>query len=109
MTIDFLKEIIFASDVPAESRMISYKEKQGNLRKIAPRIYTTNMIDSPESIVRRNLIDILAWRLPGCVLSHRSAFLLRPTELGNLFITYKFTKRITDIPGITLGRSLTCS
>ncbi|MBQ1209775.1 MAG: cell filamentation protein Fic, partial [Bacteroidales bacterium] len=103
MAIDFLKEIIFASDVPVESRMISYKEKQGNLRKIAPRIYTTNMIDSPESIVKRNLIDILAWRLPGCVLSHRSAFLLRPTELGNLFITYKFTKRITDIPGITLN------
>ena len=103
MAIDFLKEIIFASDDAVDSRMISYKEKKGTLRKIAPRIYTTNMIDSPESIVKRNLIEILAWRLPGCVLSHKSAFLLRPTELGNLFITYKFTKKITDLPGVTLN------
>ena len=99
MAIDFLKEIIFASDDAVDSRMISYKEKKGALRKIAPRIYTTNMIDSPESIVKRNLIEILAWRLPGCVLSHKSAFLLRPTELGNLFITYRFTKKIADLPG----------
>lgn len=103
MAIDFLKEIIFASDNAVDSRMISYKEKKGILRKIAPRIYTTNTIDSPESIVKRNLIEIVAWRLPGCVLSHKSAYLLRPTEFGNLFITYRFTKKITDLPGITLN------
>ena len=103
MAIDFFKEIIFASDDAVDSRMISYKEKKGTLRKIAPRIYTTNMIDSPESIVKRNLIEIVAWRLPGCVLSHKSAYLLRPTEFGNLFITYRFTKKITYLPGITLN------
>jgi len=103
MAIDFFKEIIFASDDAVDSRMISYKEKKGTLRKIAPRIYTTNMIDSPESIVKRNLIEIVAWRLPGCVLSHKSAYLLRPTEFGNLFITYRFTKKITDLPGVTLN------
>ena len=48
-------------------------------------------------------IEIVAWRLPGCVLSHKSAYLLRPTEFGNLFITYRFTKKITDLPGITLN------
>ena len=73
MAIDFLKEIIFASDDAVDSRKISYKEKKGTLRKIAPRIYTTNTIDSPESIVKRNLIEKLSWRLPGCVLRHNSS------------------------------------
>ena len=36
-------------------------------------------------------------------MSHKSAYLLRPTEFGNLFITYRFTKKITDLPGITLN------
>ena len=35
MAIDFFKEIIFASDDAVDSRMISYKEKKGTLRKIA--------------------------------------------------------------------------
>ena len=103
MAIDFMKEIIFGSDNKAESKMIAYKEKKGIVRKIAPRLYTTNLLDSPESIVRRNLIPILGWRLPGCVISHKSASLLKPTNNGNLYVTYKFSKRIDDLPGLILN------
>ena len=103
MAINFLNEIIFASDKPSEAKMIAYKESKGVLRKIAPRLYTTNMVDSPENIVKRNLISILGWRFPGCIISHRSASSLRPTPNGNLFLTYKFTRRITDFPGLTLN------
>lgn len=99
---DIRKEIIFASDNAAESKLISRAEKAGKLRKLSNRLYTSNMIDSPESIVRRNLIDILGWRLPGAIISHRSGATLRPTEQGNLYLTYTFTKRIT-LPGITLN------
>ena len=55
--VDAQKEIIFGSSDPNVSRMLSKKEKDGVLRKVAPRIYTTNLIDSLENIVRRNLID----------------------------------------------------
>ena len=103
MAIDFFKEIIFASDDSAESKRISYKLAKGTLRKIAPRIYTTNLLDSPENIIKRNLIPILGWRFPGCVISHKSASMLRPTPSGNLYITYKFTRRIDDIPGLILN------
>lgn len=103
MEIDFLKEIIFASDKTTESKMIARKEANGTIRKIAPKIYSTNLLDSPESIIKRNLIQVLGWRLPGCVISHRSASSLRPTENGNLFITYKFNRRIDNIPGIVLN------
>ena len=103
MAIDFLKEIIFASDNAAESKMIAHKEAKGTIRKIAPRIYTSNLMDAPESIIRRNLILILGWRLPGCVISHKSASSLRPTENGNLFVTYRFNRRIDDLPGLILN------
>ncbi|MCF0179512.1 MAG: Fic family protein [Bacteroidales bacterium] len=97
------KEIIFGSDDANEARLISKAEKAGKLRKLASRLYTTNMLDAPENIVRRNLFDILSWRLPGAILSHRSGATLRPTEKGNLYLSYTFTKRIDNIPGIILN------
>lgn len=103
MAIDFLKEIIFASDNAAESKMIAHKESKGTIRKIAPRVYTTNLMDAPENIIRRNLIPILGWRLPGCIISHKSASSLRPTRSGNLYVTYKFNRRIDDLPGLILN------
>lgn len=99
---DLRKEIIFAADDSTDAMAISRAEKIGKIRKLATRIYTTNMLDSPENIVRRNLIDIIAWRLPGAVLSHRSGATLRPTEKGNIYLTYTFTKRI-ELPGVTLN------
>lgn len=100
--IDIQKEIIFGSSDPNVSRMISKKEKDGVLRKIAPRIYTTNLIDSPENIVRRNLIDILVYRYPDTLISHRSAKEMRPTATGDFFLTSSTNRKVTDLPGITL-------
>jgi len=97
------KEILFSSSDSKVSRKISLAEKAGKLKKIAPRIYTSNMLDSVESIVKRNLIDILAWRYPNAVISHRSAHELRPTDDGEFFLTYNFRKKISDLPGITIN------
>lgn len=44
--IDFSKEIIFSSSESTVSRRISQLEKEGKLKKIAPRILTTNIIVS---------------------------------------------------------------
>lgn len=103
VNIDLTKEIVFSSSDAVVSRRISQLEKSGTLKKIAPRLYTTNFYDSEESIVKRNLIDILAWRFPGAVISHRSANELRPTDTGDFFITSTFNRKITDIPGIRLN------
>ena len=100
---DLRKEIIFGSADAGDARLITKAEKAGKLRKIANKLYTTNMIDAPQNIVRRNLFDILAWRLPGAVLSHRSGATLRPTGHGNLYLTSTFAKRIDNIPGIILN------
>ncbi|GHU83143.1 hypothetical protein FACS189415_4880 [Bacteroidia bacterium] len=101
--IDFKQEIIFASSDKSISNQISKAEKDGKIRKIAPRIYTTNLRDSIEYIIKRHFFDILKWRFPEAVISHRSASELRPTETGNFFITSNYTKKITDLKGITLN------
>lgn len=100
---DLHKELILATDDATESKMLSRLVVKGRVRRIASKVYTTNLIDSPESIIRRNLLELLAWRLPGCVISHRSAQSMRPTESGNLYITYSFTKRIDTYPGLILN------
>jgi hypothetical protein len=102
-TIDFRQEIIFSSSDKSISYQIAKAEKEGKLRKIAPRIYTTNLRDSEEYIIKRHFFDILKWRFPGAVISHRSASELRPTETGNFFLTSSYTKKIVDLKGITLN------
>ena len=101
--VDTQKEIIFGSSDPNISRVLSKKEKDGELRKVAPRIYTTNLVDSLENIVRRNLIDILVYRYPDAIISHRSAKEMRPTATGDFFLTNSTTRRVTDLPGIILN------
>jgi hypothetical protein len=100
---DFNQEIIFASSDKSISYMITKAGKEGTIRKIAPRIYTTNLRDSAEYIIKRHFFDILKWRFPDAVISHRSASELRPTETGNFFITSNYSKKITDLKGITLN------
>jgi len=100
---DFNKEIIFSSSEPNYSRKLSQAEADGKLRKIAPRIYTSNLLDAPENIVRRNFFEILAWRFPEAVISHRSAIELRPTDEGHFFMTSSYNRRITDLPGVTIN------
>ncbi len=96
-----LQEVIFSSSDPSLSKQISKLEKAGKLKKIAPRIYTPNFTDSPETVIRRNLFAILGKLYPGAILSHRSALEFQPTTAGFIFLTYTYTKKIR-LPGITL-------
>lgn len=96
-----LQEIIYGSPDSVISRRISKWEDDGIVRKIASRIYTSNFEDTPEDIIQRNIFPILGNLYPGAVLSHRSAFEFKPTASGQLFVTYKYTKKI-KLPGITI-------
>ena len=102
-TIDFRQEIIFSSSDKNISYQVTKAEKEGKIKKIAPRIYTTNLRDSAEYITKRHFFDILKWRFPDAVISHRSASELRPTETGNFFLTSNYTKKIIDLKGVTLN------
>ncbi|MBI2258789.1 MAG: Fic family protein [Flavobacteriia bacterium] len=96
-----LQEIIFGSSDPKTSKLISKLEKEGKVRKISPRLYSGNLIDGADIIVRRNIFTILGHLYPGSVLSHRSALEFKPTATGQLFVTYTYNKKIS-LPGITI-------
>lgn len=100
--VDLNKEIVFASSDSDVSHLIGKLLRKGRLRKIAPRIYTTNLLDSPENIVRRNILSILAWRFPNMTISHRSASEMRLTPFGHFFLTGKSSRKITDLPGVVI-------
>lgn len=87
-------EVLMATSNKSESSKRTGMIKNGTLRKIAPKIYTTNMKDSPNEIIARNLFYILGHLYPHAVISHRSAFELRPTDTGDIFLTYSYSKKI---------------
>lgn len=98
-SIQNVMEVMMASsdknDLSRKAEML----KKGTIRKIAPKVYTTNMEDSPEVIIRRNLFYILGQLYPRAVISHRSAYELKPTAEGDIFLTYSYTKNVS-LPGI---------
>lgn len=96
-----LPEVLIASSDKKLSAMITRLKKEEKIRKIAARVYTSNMTDTPESIVGRNLYKIIGQLYPGALISHRSAFELRPSAEGHFYLTHAYTKNIT-LPGVTL-------
>ena len=96
-----LPEILIASSDKKISAMITRLKKEEKIRKIASRVYTSNLTDTPEIIVGRNLYRIIGLLYPGALISHRSAFELRPSAEGHFYLTYAYTKNIA-LPGVTL-------
>jgi hypothetical protein len=96
-----LQEVIFASSDTAINRQLGKLEEARLIKKIAPRIYTSNFNESAEVIIRRNIFTILGKLYPGAILSHRSALEFKPTSANQIFVTYTYTKKI-ELPGITI-------
>jgi hypothetical protein len=65
-------------------------------------IYTDDLTQSLESIVRRELFALCSLVTPGSIISHRSALEGgRPTSAGNLFLTGS-NRRDFELPGVKL-------
>jgi len=97
-----LQEIIYGSSNKATSRQIAKLLGEGKIRKLAPRVYTPNLTDSPDIIIKKNLFNIIGHLFPGILLSHRSALEFKPTAGGNLFLTYSHHRQV-ELPGVTLS------
>jgi len=95
------QEVIFASSNRSASRRITSLLKEKMIRKIAPRIYTSNLSEEPSTIIKRNWYRILASQYPDALLSHRSALEFKPTPGGHIFLTYTYTENIR-LPGMTI-------
>lgn len=94
-------EIVMATSDKSLSQQRTSMIKKGLLRKIAPKIYTTNLEDEPDVIIRRNVFYIIGQLYPQAVISHRSAYELKPTADGDIYLTYSYSKNIS-LPGLTV-------
>ena len=75
---------------------------RGELRRLARGLYTRNLTDPPEQVIRRNLYEVVASLYPAAVISDRSARLgARPTDDGSLFLVHD-RSAVAVLPGLTL-------
>lgn len=65
--------LIFGTSNRQRSAEISRELKAGRLRKLASKLYTDDLKSPPETIIRRNRLQIAAHFYPEAVLSHRTA------------------------------------
>src|ERR1039457_327422 len=94
-----LQEIIIGTK--ERSKEIGKLEKEGLVRKIAPRVYTSSLEEIPEKIVRRNRYRLVSDLFPEAFLSHRSALELMPTPEGHLYLTRNYKGNV-ELPGLVL-------
>ena len=83
------------------SRAVSRAVKAGKLRKLGSRLYTRNLEDAPEDIVRRNLWGIVAGYFPGALIADRTAFEAGPASDGSLCLVSEQGRTI-ELPGVVL-------
>jgi hypothetical protein len=75
--------------------------RAGKLRKLAPRVYTTNLQDPPDKIVRANCWTIAGALFPHALISDRTALEQRPAVDGSVFLVTDSRSTDLELPGIT--------
>jgi hypothetical protein len=73
--------------------------RRGDLRQLAPGLFTTDLVTPPDELVASRLPAIVSALYPGAVISDRSARTGgRPAKDGSLFIVHERTRN-TTLPG----------
>lgn len=85
----------------AISGAVSRAVKAGELRRLASRLYTKNLGEPPEEVVRRNLWGIVAGYFPGALVADRTAVEAAPASDGSVFLVSE-RGRTVELPGIVL-------
>jgi len=94
--------LVLASEDRAQARRLQRLAAAGELRRLYPGVYTDDLVQPLESIVRRELLALCSLVAPGSILSHRSALEGgRLTAAGNLFLTGA-NRRDFELPGVKL-------
>lgn len=89
---------IFVSDTGI-SKAVSEAVARGKLRKLASRLYTKNLDEAPERIVRRNWYYLITGYFPDAVISDRTAIENGPALDGSIFLIAA-KKRDVELPGL---------
>ena len=91
--------------VPEDSRWASRAAARGEIRRLARGLYSTNLDEPAEQLVRRRWYDVAALYFPGVVIVDRSAAAAGPAADGSLFLDVgerPVNPRPVSLPGLTL-------
>ena len=85
------------------TRSVSRLVRAGRLRKLGHALYTTNLSEPLEAVVRRNLWQVVGLLAPHAVITYRTAFESRPAEDGSVFVSGDYDRTIA-LPGLVVRR-----
>lgn len=91
--------------MPGDPKWASRAAQRGGIRRLARGLYSTNLDEPPERLLRRKWLDVAALYFPGAVVVDRSAILAAPAEDGSLFLDSGPTParpRRVELPGLVL-------
>jgi len=97
--LDMLPEVFISTT--AQSSAVSRATAKGALRRIGPKLYTRNLVDPPEQVVRRHLWPLIAAYVPGALVADRTALENVPASDGSIFVIVDRTRDIA-LPGIVI-------
>ena len=86
---------------PGLAARISRELKAGRLRRLAPGLYTTDLVQPLERLVRRLLWPIASLVFPGAVVTDRTAFEGGPSTDGSIFLAASAARDVV-LPGAVL-------
>ncbi|HMJ01791.1 MAG TPA: Fic family protein [Conexibacter sp.] len=93
-------EVFFSTT--ATSRAIRRLLAAGEIRHVAGRLYTRNVSDPLEAVVRRRVWDIAGGYFPGSTIVDRTAFEAAPADPDGAVFLCGPTRRVVRLPGVVL-------
>jgi hypothetical protein len=94
-------EVFFSST--ATSRSVRGLLRTDRIRHVAGRLYTKNLEDPLQSVIRRRAWDVASGMFPGAVVVDRTAFEPLPAgNEGSIFLCSD-TARVVRLPGVVLN------
>jgi hypothetical protein len=91
--------------MPEDSKWASRAAGRGEIRRLARGLYSTNLDEVPEQLLRRRWYDVAALYFPGAVIVDRSGAVAGPASDGSLFLDsgpLPANPRPVRLPGLTL-------
>jgi len=95
--------MIYTPASARDRKSLAEAARRGRLRRLATGIYTDDLEQPADEVVRRHLLAILGLAYPDCYVSHSTAALLGPRK-DDAFISGSPTRRPVELPGVTVYR-----
>lgn len=83
--------------IPSDSDRARRLARAGRIRRVAHGLYTENIDEPLDRVVRRNWLQLLGLQYPGSVLIGRSAIDAKPTEGGRLYLDAGSRKSVDTV------------